>query len=317
MGGDALSRKDIGSSATVGVGMKTALTDQIDDFFADQTRKMKRGDLSPATISQRRYALSIFSGWASEAGVTDAADVTVKRMEEFEDWLRARTHHATGKPLTRVTINSYLRAIKPFLASAKAPMTEYRLPKKPGRRQLEVLSRSELDSLEQAADDERDRLIVRLMGDVGLRVNEVLGLRPGDLKDQSRAVNVIGKGDKERTVPLTPAVFKRLRHYAEHGGPKNASYIFMSRRKRGGKSERLTRSGIDQLVRNLAVSAGIDRRVWPHLLRHSAITHLLRKNVNPVAVMRLVGHTNLSQITGTYSHLVTDDLSVALIEALR
>jgi site-specific recombinase XerD len=196
-------------------------------------------------------------------------------------------------------------------------MTDYKLPKKPGRRQLDVLNRAEITALEGAADDERDKLIVRVMGDVGLRVNELLGLRREDLKDASRAVRVLGKGDKERDVPLLPPVFKRLKHYADHNGPKDARYIFMSRRRRGGKSERLTRSGVDQLVRNLAVSAGIEHRVWPHLLRHSAFTNMLRAGINPVVVMRIAGHANLNQITGTYSHLVTDDLSLALVQALR
>jgi integrase/recombinase XerD len=294
-----------------------ALSRQIEEFFGDQERRMRRGDLSPATISQRRFAVSIFATWADEAGIRDATKVTAKEMERYEDWLRARPHRVTKKPLTKHTINSYLRATRPFLASAKAPMTDYRLPKKPGRRQLDVLSRQEIDALEEAADFERDKLLVRLMGDVGLRVNEVLGLRRSDLKDATRAMRVLGKGDKERDVPLTPAIFKRLRRYADVGGPKDAAYIFMSHRRRANKVERLTRSGVDQLVRNLAVRAGIERRVWPHLLRHSAITNLLRKNVNPVVVMRIVGHANLNQITNTYSHLVTDDLSAALVEALR
>src|SRR5207244_2325907 len=138
----------------------------------------------------------------------------------------------------------------------------------------------EIMAMEEACRDnnERDRLIVRLLGQSALRVQELLDLKPGDLRTGaegiSYSVRILGKGNaheqqKERHAPVQSDVFDRLTAYgaraakqdAEHGPADKRGYIFYSRRKsskkKGGHVERLTRSGVDQLIRNVAEAAKV------------------------------------------------------------
>jgi integrase/recombinase XerD len=296
------------------------IADQVAEYLAAKQRLMRKGELSPATISQAQFALGVFMPWADEAGIHEPEQVTAEAMERFEDYLRAKPKR-NSKPLSKETIRTYIRAARQFLKWAKAPMGDYKPPQKPSRRLLEVLSRQEIETLEKAALDERDRLIVRVLADTGIRVSELLGLRSTDLRenthDRRYSMRVIGKGDKEREVPVPPLTFKRLKHYAEHGGPKDCEFIFCGKRRRhNGQVEPLTQSGVDQLVRNLATRAGM-RHVYPHLLRHSYATHMLSKNMNPVLLQKILGHSSLAMISQTYSHLVISDTYDAMIDALK
>jgi integrase len=300
-----------------------ALKDQASEYLATRERLVRKGELSPATVVMYRDALSVFTTWAVGVGVHGPKDVTADVMESFEDYLREKPTRS-GKPLAKETIRTYIRVARLFLSrsGSESTISEYKPPSKPGRRLFEVLTRQEIDALEQAATDERDRLVIRVLADTGLRAGELLGLRAEDLRENAHDrrywLRVIGKGDAQRDVPIPPPVFKRLKHFAEHGGPKGAAYIFMGKRRRaGGEIERLTRSGVDQLVRGLALRADIGRRVWPHLLRHSYATWALSKNMNPLALQRILGHSSLAMISQTYSHLVISDTYDAMIEALR
>src|SRR5205807_4939501 len=120
---------------------------------------------------------------------------------------------------------------------------------------------------------ERDKLMVRLLGDAGLRVGELLGLRCDDLieRERNHYVRVRGKGDRERLVPI-PKLWRRLRRYIDRGRPteliSDRIFVSLRRDRRTGEYEPLTKSGVEQMVRTVAVMAGIRRRVHPHLLRH-------------------------------------------------
>ena len=129
------------------------------------------------------------------------------------------------------------------------------------------------------------------------------------------------KGDKGRLVGLQPQLARRLRRYIDRQRPQDADTdrIFVSRRRdrRTGAYEPLTESGVQQLVRELGQRAGIAKRVHPHVFRHSAATHMLRRGMNPLLVSKVLGHESLAMITRTYSHLTVDDAHEALMAALR
>ncbi len=120
---------------------------------------------------------------------------------------------------------------------------------------------------------------------------------------------------------LQPQLARQLRRYVDRQRPQDAdSYrIFVSRRRdrRTGGYEPLTESGVQQLVRDLGHRAGIAKRVHPHVFRHSAATHMLRRGMNPLLVSKVLGHESLAMITRTYSHLTVDDAHEALMAALR
>lgn len=111
--------------------------------------------------------------------------------------------------------------------------------------------------MEEAAKTERDALIVRLLADTGIRVGELVGLRIADLDRQPQAafIKVRGKGGKDRKVPISPALQRRLAVYIERKRPRESASdrLFLSLKRRpGGDYAPLTTSGVDQLIRNLA-----------------------------------------------------------------
>ena len=299
--------------------MTNALQEAVGEYLDEKRKQRRPKPMSRAAIDQYRYALEdVWLPWCAQEKITEPAQATDTTMDRYSDYLSAKTKR-DGKPLSVQSVRTYIRAVRLFLNSASVPKGMYKQLESP-KRMLEVLSRQEIDTIEHAAMDERDRLVVRVLADTGLRISELLGLRREDLRENTHdrvySLRVVGKGDREREVPVPPPTFKRLKHYAEHGGPKDAPYIFNGKRKHDGRVERLTKSGADQLVRNLGKTAEIGKRTYPHLMRHSYATWALSKGMNPVTLAKILGHANLTMIMTTYSHLVVADTYDAMMRMM-
>jgi integrase/recombinase XerD len=189
--------------------------------------------------------------------------------------------------------------------------TKAQVPRRP-QRVLDVLSREEIQAIEDVAGNERDKLIIRVLADTGARVGELLGLRLNDLveRDRNHYLRVRGKGDKERLLPI-PRLWRRLQRYFERGRPKDAdnAYVFVSLRRdrRTRTYEPLTKSGVEQLVRVRAEQAGVRKRVYPHMLRHSYATWALNHGMNPIMLAQVLGHSSLVMIQRNYAHSTPAD----------
>jgi integrase/recombinase XerD len=148
----------------------------------------------------------------------------------------------------------------------------------------------------------RDGALVELLYGAGLRVSEAVGLEKGGVDLDARLVRAIGKGDKERVVPIGRAAAEALRLYLSRGRP------FLERRYRpelflNAKGGQLTRAGAFLILRKLAAKAGLEpERVHPHLLRHSFATHLLEGGADLRSVQELLGHADLAT-TELYTHV--------------
>jgi len=265
----------------------------------------------------------VFLPWCERQAIMEAPALTTRTLEQFS----AELLEEGGKrgKLSKDTVWTYMKAVRGFLAWAKAEGekvdAEARLPKLP-QRVIEVLSRQEVQRIENAADSERDKLIVRILADTGLRVGELVKLRQRDLWERDRSVylHVQGKGDRERLVPMSPALARRLRRYAERSRTEetNSDRLFISRRRAlSGQYEAITESGVQQLIRDLGEQAAIRRRVHPHLFRHSAATYMLQRGMNPLLVAQVLGHTSLAMIQRVYAHLTPSDAHQALMQVLR
>jgi integrase len=226
--------------------------------------------------------------------------------------------------LSRQSAKTYLAAINRFLkwCSEEEGMGQLRAPEpKVDRKILDVLTREEIQQLEDAATTERDKLIIRVLADTGVRVGELRRLRLSDLVTQGREryLRIRGKGGKERLVPVLPGLYTRLDRYARRGRPECATDLLFVTMVRGnsGDYDPISEPSIQHLVALLGRKAGLEKRVHPHLFRHSLATNLLRRNVNPVQVRDILGHSSLAMIDRVYSHLVASDAHNALIEALR
>lgn len=199
----------------------------------------------------------------------------------------------------------------------KSPASQLDMPKI-GRKLPEFLSLEEVDKMLAAVDlskDEghRNKAILETLYSCGLRVSELVNLKFEDLFFDEGFIRVIGKGNKQRLVPVSKAVKTEIDLYKEakrnHQTPKkdNESYVFLNRR--GAK---LTREMIFTIVKNTAIEAGIKKTVSPHTFRHSFATHLLERGANLRAIQEMLGHESITT-TEIYTHLDTNYLKEAII----
>lgn len=291
------------------------------DEYLDDVRARTRA----ATYANYRSGLlSSFLPWCEHEGITELEDVTQAVVNRWVVWLREKYRTERGKPLAGATQRTYVTAVGFWLnwLRRRGDVEEVRAqaPKKRPR-VLDVLSREEIRQLEAGATTERDKLLIRVLADTGARLSEALELREQDVVEPVRRQYAVKLGGKtgERLVPITPGLARRLRSYVQHGRPKDyyGSHIFVGLHKVGdGRYQAPGRTTISRMIREAAERAGIKKRVYAHLLRHSAITHLLRQGTNPLIVAQVAGHSSLETIRSTYAHLTLSDAQEAVMGAL-
>jgi integrase/recombinase XerD len=179
------------------------------------------------------------------------------------------------------------------------------LPKKSKKLPI-ILSVEEIDALITATLGNeplelRNRAIIELLYGSGLRITEVLELKLSDLHVNIGFINVIGKGNKERIVPLGEESQHALKRYLESARPvlKKIPGDLLFVNKNGGK---LSRVGFYKTLKNITIKAGITKDISPHSLRHSFASHLLEGGVDLRVVQELLGHEDIST-TQIYTHI--------------
>jgi integrase/recombinase XerD len=237
------------------------------------------GPIGSATTSD-------LEGWVAQMRADDLAPSTIARRI--------------------AAIRSYFRHQLLLGLRVDNPAAEVATPRRTGKLPR-TLSPSESERLIEAANGAtprslRDRALVELMYGAGLRVSETVGLFRTSVDLDARIVRVLGKGDKERIVPLGRPAAEAVRRYLALGRPhldrRYRQDLFLNAR--GGA---LTRAGAFMILRKLAEKAGLEpERVHPHLLRHSFATHLLEGGADLRSVQEMLGHADLST-TERYTHV--------------
>lgn len=216
------------------------------------------------------------------------------------------------------TVSRYLSAYRQFyrwllregvidgdpVALIESPKTGRGLPK--------ALSEQQVEALLAAPDlgtalGLRDLAMLELMYATGLRVSELVGLQLSNINLNQGVVRVLGKGQKERLVPIGDAAFAALGSWLAGGRPEllngsHSDYIFVTNRRTG-----MTRQAFWYMVRRYAVISGITQKLSPHMLRHSFATHLLNHGADLRVVQLLLGHSDLST-TQIYTHIAREGL---------
>ncbi len=177
-----------------------------------------------------------------------------------------------------------------------------------GRKLPEVLTIEEIDALLAAIDlskneGHRNRAMLETLYSCGLRVSELVGLRFSDLFFEEGFIRVIGKGNKERLVPVSPQVQKEIDIYQQHirnhlniqKGSENI--VFLNRR-----GAQLTRVMVFTIIKNLAETIGLKKNISPHTFRHSFATHLIEGGANLRAIQEMLGHESITT-TEIYTNL--------------
>jgi integrase/recombinase XerD len=258
--------------------------------------------LAPRTVEAYRRDLAHFSAWLGRSPARATADDLARYVAQ----LRADGRAATTIARRLAAIRSFFRHQVLLGAREDNPAAQVELPKR--RRTLpRTLSPGEVERLLDAAAGTapramRDRAIAELLYGAGLRVSEAVSLDRQAVDLEHKLVRCIGKGNKERVVPIGREAVDALRRYLAHGRPhldkRNRPDLFLNAQ--GGV---LTRSGVFLILRKLAAKAGLEpERVHPHLLRHSFATHLLEGGADLRAVQEMLGHADLAT-TELYTHV--------------
>lgn len=290
------------------------LTDLVDDYLIDGRAR----GLSPRTVEAYEVRLyKVLLPFCERQGITSVGQLDRAAVNQLS--LSLQTVGPGGKPLSRASVNSYLNTVNIWLnwcerSEGEAAPARAHLPKV-GRKTLDVLSKAEIGHLEQEAETERDKLIVRVLADSGIRAGELLGLRVQDLvrKHGYRFLHVHGKGQgggKERMVPIGDAVFRRLERLARGRGPEE--HVFRTLRKRGEDYEPMGIDALEGMLRTLRLKTGMKKRLYAHLFRHSFATRALRGRMSTIQLREILGHSSLRMIDEVYSHLNADDAAEAM-----
>ncbi|MES2799949.1 MAG: site-specific tyrosine recombinase XerD [Bacteroidota bacterium] len=187
-----------------------------------------------------------------------------------------------------------------------------------GQKLPEILTIEEIDQLISAIDmskneGHRNRAIIETLYSCGLRVSELVNLKFSNLYFEEGFIRVIGKGDKERLVPVNAGVEKEINLYKNHIRnqqdikPGNENIVFLNRR-----GAQLTRVMIFTIVKDLAHAVGLKKSISPHTFRHSFATHLIEGGANLRAVQEMLGHESITT-TELYTHLDQRFLREAII----
>ncbi len=160
-------------------------------------------------------------------------------------------------------------------------------------------------SQDEGPESLRDRAMVELIYATGMRVTELVSLDLDDIDLEGGSVRCLGKGGKERIIPIHEAAISAVQRYLRDGrgtrqNARSARAVFLNRR-----GARLTRQGFWLLLKGRARKAGLDRRITPHTLRHSFATHLLRGGAQLRHVQELLGHASI-ETTQIYTHLTSE-----------
>lgn len=262
-------------------------------------------NFSTNTVEAYMRDLQKLVGFLSVAGVAaDAA--TLDDLRQFA----ASLHDIGIGARSQCRILSGVRSFYRFLlldGYIENDPTELLESPKLGNHLPDVLSTEEVDKLEAAIDlskweGHRNRAIIEVLFSCGLRVSELVTLRLSQLYLDEGFVRVIGKGDKERLVPISSKAVKELglwfddrRHMVIRRGEED--FVFLNRR-----GSHLTRTMILIMIKRLAVDAGITKTVSPHTLRHSFATALLEGGADLRAIQAMLGHESIST-TEIYTHI--------------
>jgi integrase/recombinase XerD len=269
----------------------------IGDFLLEL--RVERG-LSPLTIAAYRRDLDQF---AAGAGTRWRDDPTA--VSDFVARLRRQGRRATTQARKVAAIRSFYGFARRE-GLIERDLADLIDPPRPGRYLPEVLAPDEVERILAAPGDDpaglRDAAILELLYACGLRVSELTGLDMDRLNLGGLEVRVIGKGNRERRVPMGEPARDRIHRYLS--GPREAwtagqptPAVFVSQR-----GKRLGREAVWRLVRRWSQAAGIGSDVTPHTFRHSFATHLLEGGADLRVVQSLLGHASIST-TQLYTHL--------------
>lgn len=279
----------------------------VEDFFL--YLRMEKG-FSENTLQAYLNDLNRFVDYMEQLGIGSLGSVKIEHLSDYIAYLsKDMSKRSVARNISSLrTFFKFLRSRGYISQNPTRLLDSPRLPK----HIPETMSLEEVMALIAAPDVNnpqglRDRAILELMYATGLRISELVQLRLLNLNLDAGFVRTVGKGTKERVVPMGEVAIYWIREYLDRSRPlllkgKESPYLFVTQRARA-----FTRQGVWKLIKAYALKAGIRKEISPHTLRHSFASHLLMGGADLRAVQVMLGHSDIST-TQIYTHVTKSHL---------
>ena len=274
--------------------------------------------LSVNSVEAYLADLEKFELWSESQGWKGPLDMNQQRIQKFPEWIADLGFQATSQARIISGVRSFYKFLVMEDSLAESP-ADFLEPPKTGRKLPVVLSEEEIDAMIAAidrstAEGERNVALLETLYSCGLRVSELVGLRMTQVHAMEGFVQVVGKGNKERLVPVGGRALKHIRLYVDqvrvhlNVQPSARDIVFLS--KRGGP---VSRQSVFLIIKALALKAGVRKNISPHTFRHSFATHLVEAGADLRAVQEMLGHESITT-TEIYTHLDRNYLADTLLK---
>jgi len=276
---------------------------EVNTFILDYIDYLKyEKNLSSETIKKYKYNLIVFEKYMLNKNI-NLFDVTQQDIMDFiTNYFKDKGVSSKTNSITSIN-NFYIYLVKDKridinpCENIDRPKMKKRLP--------DVLTVNEVDKLLDiplhTKEDYRDKAILEVLYATGIRISELTNLKMQDVDFTNKVVRVFGKGSKERIVPINKYALKYLGMYLDIRGSflkgKLTDYIFLN-----SKGEAISRESFGLELNKIVKKQGLNKRVTPHMLRHSFATHMLNQGADLRSIQELLGHSDISTTT-IYTHV--------------
>jgi len=267
--------------------------------------------LSANSITAYGTDLASYINYLSDNGIEDLGNAETTAILGWLVYLTRQGLSAKSRARHLISIRGFYKYLTVEKLISANPLKDIDIPKT-GRHLPGVISVNEVEALLDACDvttpkGQRNLAMMEIMYGAGLRVSELIFLKVVDVNLDAGLVRVMGKGAKERIVPIGSKAKDAARLWLEQGRPKelkqlSSDFLFIAR---AGKP--MTRQAFWKIIKKYALVAGITRPVSPHTLRHSFATHLIEGGADLRSVQTMLGHSDIST-TQIYTHISRDYL---------
>jgi integrase/recombinase XerD len=275
------------------------------DRYISYLRDVRR--MSPNTVESYARDLAALANFADKRKAS-VEELTRRDLEAFARALMTQGLSPRSVARTIACVRGFYRFLALERKLEQSPAADLRAPRAwPALPKF--LALDEVDRLLEQPDVStprglRDKALLELLYASGMRVSELVGLKPGNLNLDEGYLTCIGKGDKERIVPMGHQAADFVRRYIRDGRPqllhqRKSPWLFVNARDGGP----LSRVGFWKVLKAYGLKAGVTRAISPHVLRHSFATHLLERGADLRAIQVMLGHADLST-TQIYTHVL-------------
>ncbi len=286
------------------------MDEHLDSFLVYLT--MNRG-LSKNTIESYSRDISSLAAFLDKRGISDPASVGEREIAAFFEHLRKKKLSARSVARNIVSLKQFFRFLLTENVITEDPLRNTVSPK-PAKTLPHTLSLVEVERLleesEKGKSDEalRDRAMLEVLYATGVRVSELVALELNRVNLDHGYVITLGKGSKERIVPIGDAAIRKIRDYLSDSRPRllrgrSSGYLFVTSR----TASKMSRQRFWRIIKDYALAAGIHSHITPHVLRHSFATHLLERGADLRVIQAMLGHSDIST-TQIYTYVEKERL---------